>query len=132
LRTRQGVELALNQAEDGLRKGRLPAVEAALTQAAQRLGNGPADLSERLKSLRKDLAMVRTLDEIRDLHRTLVDGKQDRFTANRQYPTAFLSFNIRLDYRPEDTVRSVRSSPIGWRLIRGLDEWLFVAEELPM
>jgi tetratricopeptide (TPR) repeat protein len=131
-RARLVAEQALDDAEDGLRHDLPAKADTALQQAARRLGDdGPADLRNRLAALRKHREMVRALDRIRNRRWTASKGRADIAGARRDYPKAFQSYGLDVgEGDPVTLARRIESAPIGWRLQRGLDDWLVNADDV--
>jgi predicted ribosomally synthesized peptide with SipW-like signal peptide len=141
-------EQALADAEDGLRHDHPAKADTALQQAGRRLGDdAPADLRDHLVVLRRDREMLRDLDRIRDRRWTLTEWALDVTDAWNDYAAAFRSYldvtGARRDYAaafrsyglavgegdPAALGRRIDSSPVGWRLVRGLDDWLLIEDD---
>jgi tetratricopeptide (TPR) repeat protein len=129
-RARLVAEQALGDAEDGLRRDLLAKTDTALQQGERRLGDdGPADLRDRLAALRRDREMVRSLDRIRDRRWVWSEGKWDLAGARDDYSRAFRAYGLDVaNGDPRALAGRMASSAIGWRLRRGLDDWLVIAD----
>jgi tetratricopeptide (TPR) repeat protein len=131
-RNRQAAELALDQAEAALRKDNplYGEIDAALTQATQRLAAGGADdLKPRFEQLTRDRRMLERLDEI-DQRRWLATTDRQRLNvpyALTNFPLAFREHGLDLDAAtPAALAERIRTSAIAGRLDAALNAWLEV------
>jgi serine/threonine-protein kinase len=128
---RRGVETALDQATEMQGQARWAEARAVLEQAEDRLGEGgPPDLRGRLKRARKDLDLVARLDAIQLQGTTLVEGRFDFATADREYEKEFRKAG--LGEVGEDTAAvaaRVRASGARQALVDALDDWAIIPQQ---
>jgi serine/threonine-protein kinase len=122
---RRGVEAALAKAAEMQGQAHWTEAQAVLDQAADRLGEGgPADLRERLKRARLELKMVERLDATRLKRATVVAGRFDNTTADREYAAAFQEAGLgAVGEAPEAVAARVRASGARQALVDALDDW---------
>jgi tetratricopeptide (TPR) repeat protein/tRNA A-37 threonylcarbamoyl transferase component Bud32 len=124
-RQRQGVEAALAEVERLQQQARWTEARAVLEQAESRLGEaGPQDLRRHLEQARSDLELVAQLDTIRLKRATMIDGRFDFTTADRDYEAAFRTAGI--GEVGEDTAvvgERIGKSAVSAALVAFLDDW---------
>jgi tetratricopeptide (TPR) repeat protein len=134
-RSRQGAQLQLERAEAALKYHKLGEANAALTQAEMLLAQTDAPhLRERLAVARKDLGMVRQLDDIFAWRWNLARGQVRLFPnkARELYPPAIGKHGLAIGEEPaETTVESIRRSTIADALRVALLQWFFVEPARP-
>jgi serine/threonine-protein kinase len=112
----------LDRAEDRLRQDKVAEAEAALGQAEARLaGADPESLRVRAQGIKKDLEMLRKLDDAGLQVAEWRDGVWGWKAANHTYAEAFRWYG--LEVMDESAVPSVRDSRIAARLVIALDHW---------
>jgi serine/threonine-protein kinase len=124
-RTWQAVEGALEQAAVFRQQGRWPEARAALEGAPTLLGTlAPADLRERLRQARADIATAAELEEIRLRLPAGSKGRRGARSAERVYAEAFRKYWVALT-GPAEAAARVRSSAIRDTLVAFLHDWLY-------
>jgi serine/threonine-protein kinase len=121
---------ALDQAQEHQEAGRWIEARAALEKAGGRLGDaGPTALQERLARMRRDLAFVAELDDIRlraaDSARA---GSFDPERRSQRYEAAFRRHGLDLPTLDSaEAVARLRGSAIRLELIGAVDDWILHA-----
>jgi serine/threonine-protein kinase len=118
----------LEQVGQGLRGGKVAEARAALERAEGRVAGGAAaDLRRRVGQMRDNLNLVGRLEEIRLKAATLVEGKFDRASADRDYATAFRERGLAAEGEdPKAVADRIRGSAIRAQLVAALDDWAVV------
>jgi tetratricopeptide (TPR) repeat protein len=132
-RQRQAVEAALDKAQELRQQTRWAEARAVLEQTRDRLGEtGPADLTQRLERAVADLALVDRLEGIRLQRATLVEGRFDLQTAERDYAAAFRDAGLGEEGQPVEAVAArVRAAAVGAQLVAALDDWATLTRDRP-
>jgi eukaryotic-like serine/threonine-protein kinase len=134
-RSRQGAQVQLERAEAALKNHKLTEADAAVRQADLFLADTDApELRERLASGKKDLAMVRQLDDIFAWRWNLVRGQVRLFPnkARELYPPALREYGLAIGQQPaETTVEAIRRSTIADALRVALVQWFFLEPAQP-
>jgi tetratricopeptide (TPR) repeat protein len=123
---KRGVKPDLEIVKQNLGAGKLREAEAALVRAEGRVGDGPSDLVQEVRGLRDQLTMVRRLEGIRLRKATLVDGKFDDASADRDYAALIQerAGGAAVDaLSPEMIANVIQSSPIRAQLVAAMDDW---------
>jgi serine/threonine-protein kinase len=127
---RQRVESALDRAVMLRQQAHWGEAQVVLEQAQQLLGDGPADLRQRLDVAREELALVNRLDTIRQLQATWIGETFDTKTAEREYTAAFHDAGLGDVGDDEAAVAGrVRVSGVAGPLIAALDDWALATKE---
>jgi tetratricopeptide (TPR) repeat protein len=127
---RQVVQLALQMALPLRQQARWSEAAALLEQARRKLGDGPIDLRQRLNKAEVELTLLKRLDAVRQRRSTLVEGKCDTATAERDYAAAFREAGLGEVDDDEATVAArVRASGVSRALVAALDDWACATEQ---
>ncbi len=122
----QAVEASLEQATAFQKQGRWPEARAALEAAPSLLEtSAPAELRERVRQARADVAMGAELEEIR---LRLSEGRKGSETISPEglYAAAFRDYGIALTtHEPAEAAERVRNSTIRETLLTFLHDWLY-------
>ncbi len=100
----------------------------ALDRAKTRLGDGgPQELRRRAEQFERELALVATLEEIREGRMTLDSAAMYHSQSSADFGTAFRSAGL-IDAREDATVVAsrIRSTGIAPALLMALDEWAWI------
>ncbi len=129
LRNAEAVQVLLQQCEAALTEENSDKAILALDAAEKRTAEGGADkFGERLKRLRRDIALMNELDRIDLLRYVIIDEKlpsQERIAI--EWEKAFTSWGLVLGTTsPEEAERLINLSPTRERILTILDEWLFI------
>jgi serine/threonine-protein kinase len=128
----QTVEFALEKAKVLRDQARLGEAAAVLEQARRVLANaGPDDLRQRLELAEAELTLVNHLEGIRQRRAsTIVDGKFDTRTAERDYRDAFRDAGLGNAEKDDVAVVAARvgASGVAGALLAALDDWASVAQ----
>jgi hypothetical protein len=119
------VNADLEEVQAHLQGWKLAEARTALVRAEGRVaGGGPADLCRRVKQLRDDLTLVGRLEQIRLKKATVVDGKFDDASADRDYATLFQERGLAKEgENPAVVAARIGSSVIRAQLVAALDDW---------
>jgi serine/threonine-protein kinase len=123
---------ALEETETASHRDRLPEASAALKRAEELLASGECseELRARVRQWRADLDLVDRLEAIRLRRATIVDGKFDNRTADRDYAAAFREAGFaEEDEEPEALAGRVRDSAVSEQLVAALDDWGAVTKD---
>jgi tetratricopeptide (TPR) repeat protein len=128
---RQAITTALEQTAELQQQGRWAEARVVLDQADDRLGEtGPADLRQRLEQARADLTLVGRLEAVRLQDATLVGGKFDSDSTERNYAAVFGEAGLVREGEDVATVEDrIRGSAIREQLVDALDEWAGVTKD---
>ncbi len=119
--------------EDGwqlLADGNWPAAQTRLERAVGLSASGAstAELDEQLAQLRKDLQMVRDLEEIRQKTGDVLFNPADFPEIDREYVQTFQAYGINVqNLEPAIAAKIIARSPIRIQLVAALDEWAIVS-----
>jgi serine/threonine protein kinase/Flp pilus assembly protein TadD len=105
----------------------------ALARAEERLTeDGPADLREKVRRLRDDLAFVMDLEAARFQTAEACEGLTGDFAgADRAYRRAFKKRELEVEHLPaEEVAERIEALAIREPILRALDDWAFVKERL--
>jgi serine/threonine-protein kinase len=131
LRRRQAVEAALDRAVALRQQARWAEARAVLEQTRDQLGEkGPEDLRRRVEQAAADLALVDRLEGIRLKRATMVEGKFDSRTAERDYAAAFREAGLAVEGEGVEAAAvaaRIRASAVREPLVAALDDWAAVA-----
>jgi tetratricopeptide (TPR) repeat protein/tRNA A-37 threonylcarbamoyl transferase component Bud32 len=132
-RLREAVETALDKAGDLGRQARWAEARAVLDQTRERLGEaGPEDLRQRVEQASADLELVDRLEAIRLKRSTLVEGKFDNQSAERDYAATFRDAQLGTEGEQAETVASrIRNTAVREQLVAALDDWAAVTQNQP-
>jgi tetratricopeptide (TPR) repeat protein len=129
----RAVEAALDRADLLQQQERWQEALAVLTLAESQLASRGLDvLRQRVAGRRRDVDMLLRLEEAR-LQASAVSKEKgfDWAGADRLYAKAFADYGLDLSaLGPAEAAARVRTSPIGTRLIVGLDDWAAVRNNL--
>jgi tetratricopeptide (TPR) repeat protein/serine/threonine protein kinase len=128
----QAVLRALEETETASRRDRLPETAAALKRAEELLASGECseELGARVRQWRTDLDLVDRLEAIRLRRATLVDGKFDSRTADRDYAATFGEAGLGVVGEEADAAAGrVRASAVSAQLVAALDDWATVTND---
>jgi serine/threonine protein kinase len=134
-RARQAVQSQLDRAEASLKDHRLSQVDGSLDQAEMLLADADApELRERFAAVKKDLDMVRRLDDAFAWRWNLAKGQVRLFPdkAKEMFPNAFRQYGVTIgDQSAEAVVQMMRRSTIADALRLGLEQWFFLEPTQP-
>jgi tetratricopeptide (TPR) repeat protein/serine/threonine protein kinase len=122
----QAVLRALEETETASHRDRLPEASAALKRAEELLASGECreELRARVRQSRADLDLVDRLEAIRLRRATIVDGKFDYRTADREYAAAFGEADLGVEGEEAEAVAArVRALAVWEQLVATLDDW---------
>jgi serine/threonine-protein kinase len=121
----QAVNGDLEQVADLLRAWKLPEARTALVRAEGRVaGGGPANLLGQVGQMRDALTLVDALEGIRLKAGTVVGGKFDYVSADREYASLFQDRGLAVEGEdPTALAARVRGSPARAQLVAALDDW---------
>jgi tetratricopeptide (TPR) repeat protein len=125
-----GAEAALERAREFQAGASWSEARAALEQAEERLSDsGPLALRRQLETMRRDLALVARLDDLRLFRATGPLGAvADRATTEKDYEDAFAEAGLgEPGESPETVATRVRNSAVKEVLVAALDDWALVA-----
>jgi serine/threonine-protein kinase len=130
-RHRRGVEASLEDVSRLQQQAQWTEARVALEQAKNQLGEGGAeDLRDRVEQTRHDLELVARLDAIRLERATMVQGRFDMTTADRDYSTAFAGVGVVIGpVDEEEAAERVRNSAIREQLVASLDDWAVLTRD---
>jgi serine/threonine protein kinase/tetratricopeptide (TPR) repeat protein len=117
----------LVEADQFVRDGRWPDAFGIVDRANAVLGEtgGSAELRDRVRDRKRELAFVLRLEEIQLEVNAVVDGPFDHQLVDELYTDAFRRFGIELDVlSPEEAVRQMPAQPIRGALVVALDGWM--------
>jgi serine/threonine-protein kinase len=130
-RQRLAFEADLDRATELRQQARWAEARAVLAQTRDRLGeSGPEDLRQRLEQAAADLDKVDRLEDIRLKRSTLVEGKFDNRTAERDYAAAFRDAGLGAEGdEAEVAAARIRESAVAGQLVAALDDWAFLTQD---
>jgi serine/threonine-protein kinase len=107
-----------------LREGKLAEAHTVLVRAEGRVGGGgPAPLLAEVQRLRDDLSVGEALDRIRLRKATIVDGRFDDASAERDYAALFREHGLEEEgENPGLVAERIKGSPIQAQLVAALDD----------
>jgi serine/threonine-protein kinase len=122
---RQIVEAALAKVHQRLQESRWAEAEDVLAEAKRQLGEGgPSDLRQQLDQARSDLDLVTRLDAIRLKRATLVEGKLNGASADRDYEEVFREAGLgEVGDSAESVAARLFNSKVKEALVAALDDW---------
>jgi serine/threonine-protein kinase len=125
------VESALEKSAELRQQAHWGEAQAVLEQARAVLGDaGPDDLRRRLDVAETELALVKSLDAIRQRRATIVEGYRDYRTTAQDYAAAFQEAGLGKMGDDEEVVAArVRASGVAGVLVAALDDWASIAED---
>jgi hypothetical protein len=125
------VKRDLQEVADWLQRWKLAEAETALVRAEGRVAGGsPADLIAPVRRMRADLDLVGRLDRIRLQRATVVHGRFDHASAERDYAAVFRERMLVTEGEDPGTVADrLRGSPARAQLVAALDDWAFVTKD---
>jgi Flp pilus assembly protein TadD len=127
----QAVNGDLEQVADLLQAWKLAEAQTALVRAEGRVaGGGPADLLERVRQMREGLDLVDALDRVRLKAATIVEGKFDYASADREYARLFQERALAVEGEdPRAVADRFQGSAVRAQLVAALDDWAVVAPD---
>ncbi len=125
------VDQALDSAERSAQASKWHEAMSAVNLAEARLETGDDTLRQRAVSLKRDLAMVLRLDEIRQAMSAVKDDRFDIQSGDRQYAEAFRNYGIDVDsLEPADVAARMPAGVFREELLAALDDWLRIRRHL--
>jgi serine/threonine-protein kinase len=126
----RAVRADLAQVADLLQHWKLAEARTALVRAEARAVGGPAPLREEVRQMREQLSVADALDRIRLRKATVVDGRFDDASADRDYAAVFRARGLGEVGEPPGVVAGrLRGSPIRAQLVAALDDWAHTTED---
>jgi tetratricopeptide (TPR) repeat protein len=129
--TERLADAALREAEQLAGQSKWPEARAAAQRVDGLLeGQGHEGLRRRLRQLQADLTLVGLLDHIRLKAATIVDGKFDYASADRDYAQLFEERGLAVEGEDAGVVAArIQSSVIRAQLVAALDDWAIAARK---
>jgi serine/threonine-protein kinase len=126
----RAVRADLEEVAGLLRGWKLAEARTVLVRAEGRVGGGgPAALLAEVRQMREHLDVADELDRIRLRKATLVEGKFDYPSADRDYAAVFREHGLAEQGEgPERVADRMRDSPIKGQLVAALDDWAMTTE----
>jgi tetratricopeptide (TPR) repeat protein len=121
----QGGDEELARVRDHLPRWELREAETALIRAEGWVAHGgPADLCRRVQQMRDDLTLMGQLEQVRLKKATIVEGKFDYASADRDYAARFREQGLAAEGEdPEVVAARIQGSVIRAQLVAALDDW---------
>jgi tetratricopeptide (TPR) repeat protein len=111
-----------------LRAGDFAGAKESLTRAADRLGDGSAELNSEHDRLRAAWQLVQDLKEIEQKRTTPTDeGSFDNATAQESYVRTLTTagYDV-LEGDPDEVARAIRAAPVAGPILEAIDNWALV------
>src|SRR5262249_10133506 len=126
----RSVQADLEEVAARLKNGKVAEAHTAMVRAEGRVAGGaPDDLLRRVHQRRDDLTLAGRLDAIRLRAATMVEGKPDLATADRDYAALFRERELGGEGGDAEQVAArLRASVLKAQLVAALDNWAVVTE----